>query len=210
MKKMISYGFLLAVIAFMASCTKDPLRNMTEEESRIYITNYDSSVDFGSYSTFSIVDSVAIIDDNRFAGAERSSWDAAFLSALADIMKARGYVQVPRSNDPDLGINVSRLYNTYSGIISYPDYWGGYGGYYDPYYWGYSGYPYYFPPRYGVYQVTEGAMSVDMLDLKNSESTNRIAGIWTGLIRGSGIFNSSSIQSQVNALFEQSPYLRTP
>lgn len=199
----------MAGLVATSSCTKEPLDNMTEEESRIYITNRDSSVDFGSYKTFSIVDSISVIDDSRLVGKEISSWDAGVLSAIRSEMEERGFTYVARNADPDLGINVSRLYNTYTGVVSYPNYWGGYGGFYDPFYWGYGGMNYFFPPSYGVYQVTEGALSVDMLDLKNANASNQIKGVWTGLIRGTGIFRSGNVNTQVQALFDQSPYLRT-
>jgi hypothetical protein len=182
---------------------------MTEEESRIYITNHDSTVNFGSYKTYSIVDSVSLIDNGRFAGREATSWDLQMISAIQNAMNARGYSRVDRSQNPDLGINVSRVYSTSTNFVNLSDYWGYYDGYYDPYYWGYGGYDYYFPPSYGVYQNTEAALSIDMLDLKNASGTQTIKGVWNGLIRGEGIFISSNVQSQVQALFDQSPYLKT-
>ncbi|MBD0376099.1 MAG: DUF4136 domain-containing protein [Flavisolibacter sp.] len=209
MKRMIEYALVAAMsFATLSSCTKDPLRNMTEEESRIYITNRDNVVSFTTYKTFSIVDSVSLIDNNRFSGKEATAWDVQVLSAVQRAMQARGYVLVSRTQSPDLGINVSRLLSTSTNIVSLPDYWGGYGGYYDPYYWGYSGYGYYFPPTYGVYQSTEAALSIDLLDLKNATNSRTIKGVWNGLIRGSGIFRSSNVESQIQALFDQSPYLK--
>ena len=55
-------------IGSLASCTKEPLKNMTAEESRIYITDHDSSVNFSSFKTFSIVDTVSIIEDGQLSG----------------------------------------------------------------------------------------------------------------------------------------------
>jgi hypothetical protein len=57
--------------------------------------------------------------------------------------------------------------------------------------------------------VTEGAMNIDILNLKGASGTNQIRVIWTGLIRGSGIFNAQTASRQVSTLFEQSPYLQT-
>jgi hypothetical protein len=207
---MIGVALLLAgTVVAVSSCTKDPLKNITEDESRIYITNRDSTVNFNSYKTYSIVDSVSLIDDNRFAGREATSWDLQLINAIQKAMNARGYVKVDRTQNPDLGINVSRVYNTVTNVVDLSDYWGYYGGYYDPYYWGYGGYDYYFPPAYGVYQSREAALSIDMLDLKNASGSQTIKGVWNGLIRGEGIFKSSNIDSQVQALFDQSPYLKT-
>jgi hypothetical protein len=208
MKRMKIALLAMSGILMLASCTKDPYDDMTEEESRIYITNHDSTVNFGTYKTYSIVDSVSLIDNNQFAGKEATSWDLQVISAVEAAMNARGFIRVNRSQNPDLGINVSRLYSTTTNIVDLSDYYGGYGGYYDPYYWGYGGYNYYFP-TYGYYETTEAALSIDMLDLKNASGSQTIRGVWNGVVRGSGIFKSNNVSSQVNALFDQSPYLKT-
>jgi hypothetical protein len=198
-----------STITVVSSCTKDPLKNMTDDESRIYITNRDSSVNFSSYKTYSIADSVLVVDNGRVAGKEATSWDTQMISAIQSAMNARGYVRVDRTQNPDLGINVSRVFSTSTNLVDLSDYWGSYGGYYDPYYWGYGGYDYYYPPVYGYYQSTEAAFSADILDLKNASSAQTIKVIWNGLIRGQGIFSNNNVQSQVQALFDQSPYLKT-
>jgi hypothetical protein len=210
MQRMIGLVLLtISTLVMASSCSKDPLKDMAEEESRIYITNHDSTANFGSYKTYSIVDSVSLIDNGRFAGREAASWDLQVISAIQNAMNARGYSKVDRNQNPDLGINVSRVYSTSTNLVSFSNYWDYYGGYYDPFYWGYSGYDYYFPPTYGVYQSTEAALSIDMLDLKNASGSQTIKGVWNGLIRGEGIFVSSNVESQVQALFDQSPYLKT-
>jgi hypothetical protein len=201
-------GLLLLTLS-LAGCRKDPLRDMTEEESRIYITNYDSTVDFGSFKTFSISDSVSVIENNELEGRESTEVDLLFIDAIKKQMAARGYSFVSRDAKPDLGINVSRVYNSYTGVISYPDYWGGYYDYYDPFYWGYPGYGYRFPRTYGVYEVNEGVLSIDLLNFKDADANKTINGVWNGLIRGSGVFSGYNTASQVKALFDQSPYLKT-
>lgn len=207
MKRMIGFAMLAVTgLAALSSCSKDPLKNMSDEESRIYITNRDSTANFTSYKTYSIVDSVSVIDNNRLTEKTITAWDQQVLAAVRSAMEARGYTLVSHTQSPDLGINVSRLYNTTTHLVDLSDYWGGYGGYYDPYYWGYGGYGYDFP-YYGTYQSTEAALSIDMLDLKNASGNGTIKGIWSGLVRGSGIFNSSSVDNQIKALFDQSPYI---
>jgi len=192
----------------LASCTRDPLNNLTQDESRIYITNHDSNADFSSFQTFSVADSVAVIENGQLLGYDLTPYDAALINALKNKMVAQGYTLVTKSNDPDLGITVSSITNTSTGIISYNDYTGDYYGYWDPYYWGYPGSSYYFPTYYGVYNISEGALSVDMFDLKDASTNNQIKNVWTALIRGSGIFNSSNIDKHVETLFAQSTYLK--
>src|SRR3954462_3284133 len=165
--KNVMWLTIMALGVIFTGCTKDPVANLTEEESRIYITDHDSTANFSSFRTFSISDSVAVINEGR-ASKEITATDQAFINAVKSEMQAKGYTMVSKVANPDLGINVSRIYNTSTGIISYNNYYDMYGGYYDPYYWGYGGYGYYSPYSYATYSVREGALSVDMLDLKNA------------------------------------------
>ena len=199
----------MAGMVLMSGCTKEPLENMTEAETRIYITNHDSTANFAAFKTFSIADSVAVVRNSRLEKKDLKDIDAQFIKGMKDAMQQRGYVLVNKDQNPDLGINISRVYNTYTGVISYPSYWGYYVRFWDPYYWGYPGYVYYFPYAFNVYQVRDGAVSIDMIDLRHTKGDNKIKGLWNGLIRGEGIFNSGNVNSQVKSLFDQSPYIKT-
>ncbi len=198
---------ILAMMVLFTSCSKDPLANLTAEESRIYITDHDSTKNFKNYRTFSISDSVAVLNNGK-ASKQLNEADLAFINAVKDQMQANGYIMVSKSSNPDLGINITRIYNTSTGIISYSNYYDYYGSYWDPYYWGYGGFGYYSPYSYATYSIRQGAISIDMLNLKDAPATNKIEVIWTGLIRGSGIFDAATASEQVSMLFNQSPYLK--
>lgn len=206
--KNVLWVSILAFAAMFTSCSKDPLANLTDEESRIYITNHDSTVNFSAFKTFAISDSVAVINDGK-ASKEATATDAAFINAVKSEMQSAGYALVSRNSNPDLAVNVNRIYNTSTGIISYNNYYDRYGGYWDPFYYGYGGYGYYSPYSYATYSIREGAISVDLLNLKNAAAANRINVIWTGLIRGTGIFNSANAAQQIKMLFNQSSYLKS-
>jgi len=208
MKKTGAWLAVVAMMLLLGACQKDAVSNLSTEESRIYITDHDSTVNFSSYKTYSISDSVAVIDGNQ-STRQMDDADAAYVTAVKKYMDQLGYTQVDKNTHPDLGVDISHIINTSTGVVSYPDYWGYYDAYYDPYYWGYGGYDYYVPYSYDVYTVREGALSIDLLDLKNAASANKINLVWTGAIRGEGIFNASTADSQVKALFDQSPYLKT-
>lgn len=196
------------MLVTLAGCQKDPLKNMAQEESRIYITDHDSTKSFKDYSTFSIADSVALIENGK-SKKQLNEADAAYIAAVKKYMQTNGFMYVTQDQHPDLGINVNRIVNTNTGVISYGSYWNNYYDYWDPYYWGYPGYGYYLPYAYSVYQIKSGAISIDMLDLKNVSSDKaKLDVVWTGLIRGSGIYTADVADSQVHALFEQSPYLK--
>lgn len=200
--------YLLLLGFFLSNCTKDPLDNLTQEESRIYVTNYDTSVSFSNYKTFRIADSIAIILNNQLQTRERSTEATQFVDAVVSALQQRGYVRVNSGQSADLGVTISAITNTSTQLVSYRDYGNYYGGYWDPFYSDFPGYSYYAPTYYGIYETGETALAIDMVDLKNANSNNQLNVVWSGLIRGSGIF-SGNISSQVNALFNQSSYLES-
>jgi hypothetical protein len=77
-------GLGLLVLVLLNSCRKDPLNNLSSDESRIYITNYDTTASFSSYKTFSVDDSVTVILNNQLLGRELSPFDS---TALAQVGK---------------------------------------------------------------------------------------------------------------------------
>ncbi len=196
---------LLGVTVFISSCSKNPLNHLTTQETQIYITDHDSTANFSSYKTYSISDSVAVINNDQ-SYMDLTASDSAYIVAVKKYMQQDGYVLVNKNQNPDIGVDVNRIYNT-TGVISYNDYYGYYGSFWDPY-WGYDGYGFGVPYAYEVYQITEGAMSVDMLDLKNAAANKKINLLWTGLIRGEGIFDANTADANIQALFTQSPYLK--
>ena len=213
-QKLLVFGLAAATAVMFAACQKDPMKNLTASESRIYLTNRDSTVSFSEFKTFSVADSVGVIEDNQGIGKSNDDFDINVIAKVREHLESRGFTEVSRDDSPDLGITVTRIYSNYTGIVSYPGYWGGYGGFYDPYYWGYGGYSYYDPIYYGpnyysTYQVTQGALAIDMLNLKDAKDDNTIRPVWSALSRGSQVFNPATAEIQVNAFFEQSPYLVT-
>ena len=210
MKNIVVTVVMAAGLLALASCKKDPVKNLQGDEGLIYITKHADSVNFGSFHTFSIADSVAVISNNQLQGKVLTDVDAAYIGAVKAQLVQRGYTQVSRNQNPDLGITISRIYNTSTGVFDYGSYWDPYyGSYWDPYYWGYGGYGYYFPSYYlGTYSITEGAMSIDIFNLRDAKQTNKISGIWNGLVRGAGVFSVSAANNGVQALFDQSTYFK--
>lgn len=196
---------LLGGVVLFSACRKDPFKDMSEDESRVYITQRANNANFSNYQTFSIADTVLVVDGNNVQQIS-SQDEAGFLDAFRQQMESRGFTYVERHQDPDLGLQVSRIIRTTSGVVwrNYYDYWqpgywgSGYGWGANPYWWDY--------PMY--YETSEGMLSFDLVDLKNAESSSQISIVWNGLIRGSGIYNTSAMSTQVAQLFEQSPYLQ--
>lgn len=197
----------LSLSVLFIGCGKSALNNLSAEESRIYITNRDSTANFGSFRTFSIVDSVAVIS-NQQQQRELTTDDANLLHLIIQQMESRGYVLVNKNQNPDLGINVTRVSNSYLNIVQYPYNWWNSPGYWDPTYWGYGGYNYYFPPRYGYYQTREDLLTIDMIDLKHAQKDQKLQGIWNATLKGEQVLNGANYPTEIKAVFDQSPYIK--
>ncbi|OJV20298.1 MAG: hypothetical protein BGO21_13120 [Dyadobacter sp. 50-39] len=196
-------SFLLLIIGFgLMSCSKDPISDLSNEESLVYITNHDQSANFAQYKTFSIVDSVLIVENNR-AGASLDDIDRAMLQGLIKNMEAMGYKYVGRKENPDVGINVSWITNTYLNVVSQPlsSYYGGY--------WG--GYGYGYPSYYSYYETSESSWLISMLDFKNPKTTasgKTFNVIWDAQIRGAAIGDQKLVDKMADSIFGQSGYLK--
>ena len=211
---------ILPLLLLLAACSAPyPENNLVGSEKDVYITNYDNTVDFRSYKTFMITDSVISISSNdEEKGKVLSAGDKLMLQEIAAEMIRNGYTEVKDTSvKPDVAIVVTKIRSTYTGTeyynnYNYYNYGYGYYNYYDPFYWGYPGYNYYYPNYYYAYTytITNGSIGIDMLDLKNAVSSNSIKIIWSGMIisKNSNPSNDRNRVSEgIRGLFKQSQYL---
>jgi len=208
MKKFHLFSLFFVVILF--SCRKYPDTGKLSTNFVVQ-TSQEPGVNFGSYKTYYISDTIAAIT----ADPNDSLWtdnDAKQLvEAVKTNMNARGYTFVANSHaNPDLGLGLTVIKDLNIGVI-YPGWWWGYWG---GCYWGYCGYPPYYPWYGGgiVYTVPTGTLVLDMIDLKNATSNEKLYVPWGSVMSG-GLGNTSNdIQLGVNAIdqaFIQSPYVQT-
>ena len=200
----------LPLITFFA-CSKSASDGLSNEESRVYITNRDEAATFNSYRSFSIVDSVLIYINNA-PSRQLTADDMALLDAIKSQMQSRGYVYAEKSDSPDLGINVTKVDQRVSSVIidPYPGSWSTLPGYWDPNYWGWGG-DYYYPPNFYVVSTKEEIIFIDLVDLKNAAiNNNKLNVIWNAQLRGPGVLMGPASVEGVEACFAQSPYLKTP
>jgi Domain of unknown function (DUF4136) len=192
MKKLLMF---MGVLCLLVACAKDPLSDLTDEDSQVFITNYDDTVSFSSYKTFATSsDSIIVLQNNRFYLSALSP-ELNFVQNVTNKFKERGYTRVEKTASPDLMVNIIRVSNSSVGITQNPNYGGyGYGGYY--------------PSSYSFYEITENYWYVEVLDKKNYVANgNKYNVIWNAEIRGNGIFDDGSLNNLVNAVFKQSSYL---
>jgi hypothetical protein len=202
--KTLGLLLLLGVLA-MASCQTDPLRDLSDEDSQVLITNYDKSVRFGDYRTFGIVDSVYFINNNRVS---RSITDPEvfFIDYLASKLTQRGFERVARSARPDLGVNVARIRNSSVNAVANPIF--------DPFFWNSTwgfggGFSPFYPSYYSFVTVSETYWYIEIADLRNaSTSNNRLRILWNAELRGNGIFETDALARLIDAALAQSVYLK--
>ncbi|AUD06536.1 DUF4136 domain-containing protein [Spirosoma pollinicola] len=194
----------------LTACRENAINDLSPADSPVYITNYDRSVNFSQYKTFSLPDSV-IIESNDAYSADQTPISSRFVTNVANAMTARGFQRVSKGDSADLGVAIIRVNNQYTGVASnpysyYSSYWGygGLGGY------GYS--PYY--PSYYTYQVTDQYWEVQIVDLKNRPATGtgteqpQLNVIYDATIRGTDITDQQAVDTAISAIFNQSPYLK--
>lgn len=202
--------FLLSAIIFLLlqGCTKNITSSYSYPDTRIYIAQRDSTVQYNTFKTFSVSDSITIIDNGQTYKSLTTTGQA-FIDAMIKYMKQNGYTLVSNTANPDLGVNLSYINTTSNSVIDMSSYLNYYGGYWDPSYWGYGGYGYYSPSYYGTYQINQASLSINILDLKDAVTNgNRIKIIWNGLIQGEGIDDATTADTQILHLFQASPYLK--
>lgn len=202
---------LLITGGVLTGCRDSALNDLNPADSPVYITNYDNSINFGQYKTFSLPDSVVIQSNDNYQTI-RSNIADQFISNVAAALTTRGFQRVAKGQPADLGVAVIRVDNQYTGVASnpysyYSNYWGGgfggLGGF------GYS--PYY--QNYYTYQVSERYWEIQMVDLKNAPTTSGtdkplLNVIYNATVRGSDVIDTQAVDAATNAIFSQSPYLK--
>ena len=206
LSRLLIAGMVAGLGAGMTACHKGPLNTLSDADTQVFITNYDHSVNFSNYKTFSLPDSVVIVS-NDGDQTSQTLLDQGLIEQLAQQLISRGYQRVDQSTKADLGVAAIRVDNSYIGVASdpyssyYSNYWG-FGGY------GYSYYPYY-PNYYSFYQVNDTYWELQMVDLKNQNTTSQqLNVIWQAEIRGNGIFDAASTSNILTSVFNQSSYLQ--
>lgn len=200
---------LLTVVGGLSACRDNAINDLSPADSPVYITNYDRSVNFGQYKTFSLPDSV-IVETNSGYLADQGSVSTQFVTNVANAMTAKGFQRVARGQQADLGVAIIFVNKEYTGVASnpysyYSNYWGfgglgGFGGY-SPFY-----------PSYYTYQVTDQYWEIQIVDLKNSTTTGtgqqQLRVVYNATIRGTDITDTQAVNTATTAIFNQSPYLQ--
>ena len=198
----------MALLAY--SCiAPNPETSLAPDEKDIYLTNFDPSGNFSNYKTYTISDSVSY-STNQDTTIKKmlGSIDQLTVSEIKNAMQGKGYTLVAKDQSPDVAITVDRVSITSIGTgITYPYGYGGYG-------YGYGYGSYYGSPAYVYnYEITNDALILQMLDLKDQSKPGFLKVVWQGEILGDFSPNQSvtletRFTNGIRNLFAQSKYLQ--
>ena len=208
MKRILTFLAILSL--YVSACQPSPDTYDLVKDMFVQ-TSYDKGINFSSYTTFTLpMDTIGQIynldpTDTLILG----SYATQVTQQVRYNLTNAGYTFVNSTQNPDLGLNVFvvRDYDVFQTVI-YPNYYAGYAGYYYPGYYGYGGY-YGYP--YLTYQATNtGTLVIEMVDIKNKDSQNRVKVIWTAYI--GDLFTTvdpyeKSVEG-INQSFLQSNYIK--
>lgn len=209
--KFVVYASLLLLVGGgLIACRDNAIKDLSPADSPVYITNYDKSVDFSQYKTFSLPDSV-VIESNTGYEPALGALESRFVSNVATALTSRGFQRVAKGQNADLGVAIIRVNNQYTGVGVDP--YSYYGGYWGGGFGGLGGYyPYY--PSYYTYQVSDQYWEIQVVDLKNrptsgtSTAQPQLNVIYDATIRGTDVTAQPDVDAATNAIFSQSPYLK--
>ena len=215
MKRPTQFVMLFSILTlfFASGCYPDKIDYVDEYD--VAATVHDETVDFSSYTTFSVIDTIIHLTEDREDDPNFTrEHDQFIIDLFRENMINVGYTELesPDSlNRPDLILLIEALSSDYYSYYYY-DYWSWYPG------WGYwyPGYPWYPSyPWYGggyVSTYSTGTLMVEMADLDKFDPENSTLGfVWTGLADGLLVKSSSTrarLETQINQMFIQSPYLQ--
>lgn len=221
--KRVTFPLLVAgllSLAILQGCYPDKIDYVDEYD--VAATIYDETVDFSSFETFHVLDTIMHLTDDEEDDPNFSrDHDEFILELIRENMRNLGFQEIESpdsSNIPDVAIFVEALSSEYYS------YWWGYWDWYPWWGWypGYPGYPWYpsypwYPgyPGGGYYSsYTTGTLMIEMADMEtfDPEEEAKLEFVWSGFVDGLLVNNKSNAQSrlqkQINQLFEQSPYLQ--
>lgn len=208
---MRTLSFVLLLMIAVSSCRKLPDTSELSSDFVVY-TNYDLDADFTSYGTFAMPENVGQITDNPNDSILDGELAEPLIEEVRQQLIARGYTEVSRDDNPELGVGMTVLKNVTVWGGWYPGGWWGYPGYGGGCYYYYCGYYPGYPGYYPVYYVsTTGSVVIELIDLENADIENeRLPVIWTNFNAGALGSTSENMANALNSIdqaFLQSPYI---
>ncbi len=206
MKKLFYVIIGLPLTTLFAACNYFPDDVQTQLVS---VTTCDTDVNFRTYNTFVISDSVGYLrmkKDTMYIEKKKNAETEFIVNSVVNKLEQYcGYVQQGSTQiTPDLVVDLLYV-DVVNTAVLYTDWW-----YYWDYwasYWFYPLHPYY-PVAVTAYE--SGTLVIDMKDLKNAvvkPNGVSVKTVWTGAVRGlyTGTHTNEEINNALTDCFVQTP-----
>lgn len=221
-------GLLLFISGLLISC--HPEYDATIEELDIAVTQYDEDQDFSQLQTFYLADSIIYINDeeaNSLISVDHAQEDH-ILSLVRQNFLNMGWTEVSGPTEGHINADVSIMLSVLETDINFYYYYWWDWWYWYPWDWWYPWYTdsYWYPgypvwpgyPSYPIQGYTVGTLFIDMLNMDDVEmpdegdSSFKVPMPWKGSVIGILAGSDSHIQdrltTEIDQVFEQSPYLQ--
>lgn len=212
--KLHYYAFLILTFT-IGACNPDGAEYVDELDLVISVKN--DTVDFSKYPSYTLADTIIFFSTDGSSSLSSSN-EAFILSEVDSRMKENGWT--PADSGGSVVLLVSVLENVQTSIYTgWWDYWGGWYGW-DYYYpgggWYYPGYPGGYCCYTSVYTYRKGTLLIEMLDANQSvevagQVPMEVPVLWAaginGLLEGSKANIRNRVESSLDQIFSDSPYL---
>lgn len=212
MKKVL---FLLGLVLLWTSCHKEPSLSDLDNDF-IVETDYDSSAQFNSFTTYFIADSVLIIGGDKEPRYWVNNESSEIINTFIKNMNTRGYTRTMNKEEADLGMQVSYISTDTYGYdyMDDPYWWWDYPGYWGPGYWG-PGWGGWYYPYPVIYRYRTGSLLAELVDLKARvprDTNSNLTVVWsaymTGLLSSSNQINMQLTVRAIDQAFSQTPQIQ--
>ncbi len=117
---------ILFCMVLLASCEAES-PTLNADDSIVYLSNYEKEIDFKSYKTFYLADSVFIIDQNKMR-ISKDIKKQIFVQQFRKRLENLGYIEVKQKELADMGVMVGAIQFSLIGKDApintyYLDYW---------------------------------------------------------------------------------------
>jgi hypothetical protein len=197
-------SILISLLLFWQfSCTQsDVITDISEEDTRVYLSNFDKKIDFSTYKTYSLLDTVYVVINDQIRQSMRPNTDKTFIQFFNENLQYKNFIKINRQNKPDLGIMISRVGNSKIGLgASYPVFYDNLWGYGTPK----SSFKY--PGYYTDYGIGSPIWNIEVVDLKNAIQNKELKIVWNAQIHGEGILEERNFGLMIDKIFEISTFL---
>lgn len=209
-KKLHFLAIALMAVA-VSACQKEPSTGDLRKDFLVY-TAHAENVDFASFDTYFIPDSILLIGSSDKAEYWKDADAQQVVGAFVTGLNAAGYTRVMEKEGADLGVQLSYVKKvTYFVGYNEPYWWWDYPYYWAPGYWG-NWYGWHYP--YQVYYgYTAGSLLGEVVNLMAPQTDNaKLPVVWdtfiSGLLTSSSQINLERTLAGIEQAFMQSPYLK--